>query len=211
METIKKLSAIFMLLLLTSSSATLYAAGIKYTASAPLNYSGKTNLVIRGDSINGGGAVCIYLRNCSNITIIKCKLQNSTDRGIRLDNCSNITIDSCYFANVADGVYAFQCTGGIKVNYNQFYNIIGPLPKGHAVQFNSCSGGGNTINYNLCQIVNGTGTNPNPNVGDIINIYKSNGSSLDPIRIYGNLLRGGGTGTGSAGNAGIVVGDLGGS
>ncbi|HTD99611.1 MAG TPA: right-handed parallel beta-helix repeat-containing protein [Mucilaginibacter sp.] len=212
MKTIKKLTAIFLLLFLITLSAKIFAqTKFRYVATAPINLNGKSNMTIRGDSINGGTAMCLHLTNCSNIHITRCKFQNSKERGIRLDNCTNITIDSCYFTKVADGVYAFKCTGGIKVNYNQFLNMVGPVPRGHAVQYNNCSGGGNTINYNQSEIVNGTGPNPNPEVGDIINLYQSNGIPTDPIRMYGNLLRGGGTATGSMGMAGIVAGDVGGS
>lgn len=211
MKTIKTTLTFFSLLLLVLLSAKSHASVLQFKSVAPIVYSNKSGLIIRGDSINGGSTACIHLMNCSNITIVKCKLQNTADRGVRLDGCSNITIDSCYFNNVSDGIYAFQCTGGIKINYNQFTNITGPAPRGHAVQLNTCSGGGNTINYNWCDITIGSGSNPNPNVGDIINVYKSNGISGNPIRIYGNALRGGSTAPGALGTAGIVVGDVGGS
>jgi len=213
MKTFKTLTAILLFLFLVVTNSKIFAqTKVKYLSVKPINLNGITTpTTISGDSINGGNTMCIHLTNCSNIRITKCKLQNSTDRGIRLDNCTNITIDSCFFSGVADGVYAFQCKGGIKVNYNQFYNMVGPVPRGHAVQFNNCNGGGMTINYNICEIVNGTGANPNPEVGDIINLYQSNGLHLDWIRVYGNLLRGGGTATGSMGMAGIVAGDMGGS
>lgn len=212
MKTIKNLTTIFLLLFLMAANTNLFAQSkFKYTAVAPIVLNGKSGITIRGDSIDGGKSVCLYLINCHDIHITRCKFQNSTERGIRLDNCSNIKIDSCFFTRVADGVYAFKCTRGITVLTNQFLNLVGPVPKGHAVAFNNCNGGGNRICFNVCETINGTGTNPNPEVGDIINLYQSNGLPADPIKVYGNLLRGGGTGTGSMGMAGIVAGDVGGS
>lgn len=186
-------------------------SGITYVATKPINLNGAHDITISGDSINGKYSVCIQLTNCYNVHITKCKIMNSTQRGINLQNCTNVLVDSCFFTNVAVGVYA-HFGNQIKVNYNEFLNMRGPLPAGNFVQFNNVNGPGSQINYNKGENeITGTGNNPNPGGGDGLSLYQSNGTAASPIQVYGNWIRGGGTNTGSLGMSGIVAGDVGGS
>ncbi|MGZ3810605.1 MAG: right-handed parallel beta-helix repeat-containing protein [Mucilaginibacter sp.] len=182
----------------------------KYKVSAPIVLNGVNNITISGDSINvnGGSTIGITIINCKNIHITKSKILNSTNRGIWVWGSTNVLIDSCYISNVSVGIYA-HASQQVRVYSNQLLNMKGPA--GSFIQFDNITGGYNRICYNNCEDVIGSGTNPNPNAGDGISLYQSNGASTDPIYVIGNSIRGGCTQTGSKGMAGIVAGDLGGS
>ncbi|HTD99915.1 MAG TPA: right-handed parallel beta-helix repeat-containing protein [Mucilaginibacter sp.] len=187
--------------------------------TSPVNLTGVSNKTISGYTINldGSKTVGIYLHNCDHIRITDCRIMNSENMGIRLDNCSDIIIENCFVSDVSVGIYAFRCTGGIKVNNNEVMDMVGPFVKdnkliglGAHIQFNSCTGGGNQINYNKCQTTIAEGNNPNERTGDNISLYKSSGIPGDPIQVYHNKIKGGGTSTGSFGAGGIIAGDSGG-
>ncbi len=173
------------------------------TASAALTYSSQSNLVIDDLSFtNGSNGAAITLTNCSNVLISNCNFMiNSSVVGVKLNNCSNIEITNNYFENFSSGIYAVNCTGGINIHCNSFKNIAGAKPRGQMVQFNTCSGSGNKVNYNILEHEYGSG-----NPEDIINMYASSGAGGDPIQIIGNHLRGGGP---STSGGGIMVGDNG--
>jgi hypothetical protein len=188
----------------TVTTATTVAATAGYTSSGPINLNGSHDITISGKSINGGSVPAITLTNCYNVHITKNMLGNSTDVGIYLYNCYNVTVDYNNVTNVSTGVYVVNTTGGgIVVNYNQFRNMVGPMPRGQFVQFNTVSGAGNSISYNKGENIFGQ-SNPE----DAINVYKSNGTPSSPIQVIGNWVRGGGP---SATGGGIMLGDTGGS
>jgi len=198
---------LFMLVLLACheiKAQTVLVFPKKMILTQPMSLNHVNNMTISGDSIVGGTLPCILLQNCTNIHITHCKLVNSTTIGIQMANCSNVVIDSNYIANVSTGVYAQACPlGNLKVNANYILNVMGPFPRGQAVQFNTVNGPGNRITYNRCENIAGK-SNPE----DVINVYKSNGTATDPITIGWNWVRGGGP---STTGAGITVGDQGGS
>ncbi|MDB5123624.1 MAG: right-handed parallel beta-helix repeat-containing protein [Mucilaginibacter sp.] len=188
----------------TTTTATTTAVTSGYTSSSPINLNGSHDITISGKSINGGSVPAITLTNCYNVHITKNMLGNSTDVGVYLYNCYNVTVDYNNITNVSTGVYVVNTTGGgIVVNYNQFKNMVGPMPRGQFVQFNTVSGSGNSISYNKGENIFGQ-SNPE----DAINLYKSNGTSSSPIQVVGNWIRGGGP---SATGGGIMLGDTGGS
>ena len=174
----------------------------QYTASPPISYSGKTGITIADkDFTSGSGSAAIYLSSCSDIKIVNCRFTNiPTYIAIQLNQCSNIEIVNCFFDTFMSGVYAVKCTGGINIHCNSFENIVGPKPRGQIVQFNTCTGGGNRINYNISDHKMSSTMDPE----DLINVYASQGLSTDPIQIIGNNLRGGGP---STSGGGIMVGD----
>ena len=182
---------------------TLASVLTSYTSSPALSYTGKSNLTISGLSIQGGTTNCITLINCSNIHVTQCSIGNATNVGINMYNCSNVTIDYCYFTRLTTGVYATACTGGIAVDHNQFLNMQGPYPRGQAVQFNQCSGAGNSISNNMIQNINGQS-----NTQEIISCYKTNGTAASPVQVNGNWIIGGGP---SLTCGGLQLGDNGGS
>ncbi|MEB0261139.1 MULTISPECIES: PA14 domain-containing protein [unclassified Mucilaginibacter] len=175
-----------------------------YATSNPIYLDGAHDITISGKAISGGNVPAITLINCYNIHITQNKFYNSTDVGIHMLNCKNILVDYNYFTNVSSGVYAEQISGGgIVVNYNQFLNMQGPLPRGQFVQFNNVSGPNNSVSYNR-----GENIPRQSSTEDGISMYKSNGSAASPIIINGNWIRGGGP---SSSSGGILLGDNGGS
>jgi hypothetical protein len=183
-----------------------------YVSHSPISYTGLSNFTISGDSINGGGATVrlIYLTNCTNVHITKCKFTNNLTYAINLNGCTNVTIDSCFFDNVAFGVYATH-SPGTKTNNNYFRNIKGtgsPVLFGHAVQYDNCNGGGIQINYNKVNEIPGQSDYTH----DQLSVYQCNGLVGDSIQIIGNWIKGGQLFQVSGdGAAGIVPGDAGGS
>ena len=175
-----------------------------YTVASPITYYSKNNITISGLSISGG-ANCIALYNCNNVHITNCSLANASGYGIMLNNCTNVVVDYNFVTNVQSGVHVYQGST-IKVNNNQFLNMLGPYPAGNFVQFVGVSGGGNQINGNKCEDISGVG---HPQDG--ISVYKSNGMPGDSIQVMGNWIRGGQVQNDSGGGAGIVLGDVGGS
>jgi len=197
----KKLLIITFLLLTTSAFAQR-----KYKPAPPVVISGRNNITISGFLITGGQTNCIYLRDCSNVRITKCKLKDSKKVGILLENCKNVLIDSCYIANVQTGVNA-KSSVTVKVNHNYFRNMNGPFPAGCAVQFNNVSAPASQINYNKVENIAGEAEHPQ----DLLSVYKSNGLPGDSIQVIGNWIRGGQIIKDSGGAAGIVLGDVGGT
>ena len=201
---------IIVVLLLFASSAIFAQVAVapltvsvsKLTTVAPFTLSGKSNLVISGDSITGG-TIGIQLNNCSNITITNCQFQGQTLFAIYLLGCSNITIKNNYVANVGAGIYAQLCTGGINVSSNYMLNMKGPLPHADFIQFSQVSGANNLISHNNLEDLPGQS-----NAEDAINLYKCNGTAASPITVSYNFIRGGGP---STTGSGITVADQGGS
>jgi parallel beta-helix repeat protein len=140
----------------------------------------------------------------SNITISNCILGPSSDVGIYLYNCTNVTIINCSFMSNYGGVYAVSSTG-IKVDNNQFTNVVGGWPRGQFVQFNNVTGTGNEIRDNVGENVLKPGSR---DPVDLINLYSSSGTAASPIVVSGNRFRGGGPDTTGGG---ILLGDGGGS
>lgn len=198
----KKLITIILLVL----SAGAFAQGRRYKVNSPVVISGQNNITIKGYLITGGSSNCIYLRDCSNVHITKCKLKDSKKVGILLENCQNVLIDSCYITNVQTGVNAKNSVT-VKVNSNYFRNMNGPFPAGCAVQFNNVSAPASQINYNRVENIAGEAQHPQ----DLLSVYKSNGMPGDSIQVIGNWIRGGQVINDSGGAAGIVLGDVGGS
>lgn len=177
-----------------------------YTTSSAVSYSGKSNFTISGLSITGG-TYCIYLNNCSNVTITGCHLANATNYEVYMTgNCKNIYMSNCYITGGVSGVHV-ENSSGIRINTNQFQNINGPFPGGNFVQFVNVNGGGNQINYNHCENVAGVAKHPQ----DGLSVYQSNGLPGDSIQVIGNWIRGGQVQDDSGGAAAIVLGDVGGS
>ncbi len=170
---------------------------------AIINLNGVHNRVISGKNIAGAPETCITLTNCYNIRITGCRLINGGNRGIYMHNCHHIVIENNLFSNLITGVLADHCGGGIRVDDNQFLNMIGPMPGGQYVQFNTVNGEGLSISRNKGENLPGHGK---PEDG--INLYKSNGTAISPIKVIGNQIRGGGP---SPSGGGIMLGDNGGS
>jgi hypothetical protein len=181
------------------------------TVSGPVTLvSGKTYSGLTID-LKNAKTIGISGNKVSNVTIINCKIVNTTSFAINLSNCTNITVQNCFFSNVGMGVYASSGTG-YKINNNQFLNINGIDQNwfGHAIQLNGVSGGGNVISGNHIENIAGVALHPH----DLISIYQSNGIKGDSIMVMNNWIRGGQLSkwpTANAGACGIVLCDVNGT
>lgn len=192
---------IFMITQLSFGQGARYTGS--YTKSAPIRYDNKSNFVIEGLEISNTTEHAIALYNCSNVVIKNNRLANlDKTRGIYLYNCTNVTIIDNTFENIQTGLLA-STSKGIKFEYNDVKNVLGDLKGGNRfaqmVQFNTVSGAGNSISYNVNENIAGQSAPE-----DIINIYNSNGTPDSPIRVVGNWIRGGGP---SASGGGILLAD----
>lgn len=203
---------VILCLLMISSIAYGQTPGSRYTGtykkSAPIQYKNKNNIIIEGVEISDINGIGISLYNCKNVIIRNCKIKNiSTSVGIYVENGSNITIEDCYFENLHRGVLVRFGEENIKIEHNDFKNILGNIRGGSVVsngfQLYQCNGDGNSISYNVFENIWGESS-----PADVINLFASNGTSRSPITVKGNWIRGGGP-LGSGG--GIDLGDNGGS
>lgn len=187
-----------------------------YTSSSPISLTAQSFQVIRGVSIDGGGGgvIPIALTDCHDIRITGSNITNSGQTvGISLYNCYNITIDSCVITSVGAGVYAQNCPkGGIKIIANYFSNmhrtLVGGQPThGQMVQFNTVNTTNmvqSVVKFNRLEDFDGQ-SDPE----DAISMFKSNGTSLQPIEISYNYIRRNVPISRTGG--GILLGDNGGS
>ena len=167
----------------------------------PLVISGMNGVVINSKQFTNPQGNCIRISNSTNITIQNSVIANCGGEGIMIENSTNVAILASQIEEVRTGVLAVTSTA-IRVENNTFKNVKGPFPRGQFVQFNNVRSGGNRINFNRGVNVRGQ-SNPE----DMISIYQSCGTALDPIQVIGNTLEGGGP---SKSGAGITTGDNGG-
>lgn len=179
-----------------------------YTKSAAIQHVRKSNIVIEGSEFtNSSNKYLIVLYSCENVIIRNNKFGSAPVKlAIYLDDCKNVTIIDNTFENVQTGLVAHK-SQGIKFEYNDVTNVVGPLKGGDKVgnmaRFDKVSGSGNSISYNVCENLPGE-SSPE----DIINVNQSVGTSASPIMVKGNWLRGGGP---STSGGGILLGDVGGA
>lgn len=116
-----------------------------------------------------------------------------------------ITVRNNTIRGVASGMWANHAKNPIVFEGNRVYDVLGPYPRGQAVQFDNVSGGDgqSRIEGNVSDWMERTGKTA---YEDHINVYMSSGEAGKPILIKGNKVRGGD----SASGAGITVGDGGG-
>lgn len=166
------------------------------------NFITINNLVFQNTKY-GPGIICLT-SGVHDITINNCYINNGII-GVNGLSCgsagvANIKILNCWFANITD---VDNGAGSFKYG------------NGNHIQLNTCSGSGIEIAYNNCYTVITIGSSLTPFVGDIISLYKCNGTSGSLILVHDNNIRGGGSSTpaspGGGGKAGIVLGDVGGS
>lgn len=163
--------------------------------------NGKNGVTINNQQFTNPEGDCIQIINSMNITIKENIIRNCGGEGIAMENSTNVAILANQIEEVRTGVLALTSTA-IRVENNSFKNVKGPMPRGQFVQFNNVRGGGNRINSNRGVNVKGQ-SNPE----DMISLFDSCGTALDPIQVKGNTLEGGGP---SKSGAGITTGDNGG-
>lgn len=169
---------------------------------------------------NGANTPALFLNNCNYITIRNIVVKNcslSAEAPFYVSGGGNFEIYNCFAGFGKRGMNFINCTGAIHISYCFFSDFKSPNSTntalanggGSGIQLNNCSGANTIIEYNKFYTPIGTGSNPNPGVGDIISQYKCYFSSSSPSEVRFNKVRGGGSDP--AGYAGAVGGDVGGS
>ncbi len=206
----KEVTAIIILFTWFICSGFLYCQGLisesNFSPSTRIEITGKNNFTIEGKEIKNVTGHCITLSACHNVIIRNCKFgPASAFIGIYLCDCSDVSITNCIFEDVATGLLAQGCRGNIKFEFNEVKNVN--LKKlrnyGSMAFFNEVNGSGNSICYNVCENIAGESY-----PGDIISLFKSNGTPDSPIKVCNNWIRGGGP---AEWGGGIMLGDCGGS
>lgn len=178
-----------------------------YTPSGPISYYGRDNLIIENLIFQDFTGIAIQFNNCSNVTIRNCKFLNirtMTENTIKVIQSSNILFSHNIIENCSRGIQFWECTGGIKVEWNDILNIRGKLDNGgsiyaQGIQLARCTGGGNHVINNSIENIQGKSGQE-----DAINLWASHGTALSPIRVANNYIRGGGQ---SMNGGSVVLGD----
>lgn len=169
-------------------------------------------------AVTGNGIHDVILRNCKiiNGTKVTSGKTVSYARGVEITNCTNVTIDGNFISDICSGVHLKACTGPYNITNNQFLNITNNVDnadgniKLHAINIESCNGGGQHIRYNHVEEI----ASMAPYAHDQISVFKSNGKQGDSIDVAYNWVRGGQMKKDAAGDNGAAafgVGDSGGS
>lgn len=171
--------------------------------------------------IDGGGSASPVLTiTGSYVTVNNLQLQNTaSDNGDLYVSSANhdINIYNVYVTGADRGIYFNNCGSGgvanltVKNCYSSNIGINGTHSNGSGshIQFVGCSGSGIEVAYNNCFTDMSLSEAVRNGVGDIINFYKSNGTSASYILAHDNNVRGGSSNSG--GYAGLILGDVGGS
>lgn len=181
-----------------TSHAPLVLSNIHGTPTSPVVYIGNWYQPT-------GNTPCVSINNCSYLLFVNNLVGGTTyygtsETGFNITNSQYITVRNNYVEKVAGGVYAQACKS-IKADSNQFKNMMGSVssgPRGQFVQFNNVTGPGSSISYNRGLNIQGQSASE-----DLLNCYKTQGTATSPVRVIGNLMRGGYSLTGAA----ITVGD----
>ena len=194
--------------------------------SRPVTLENRRGVTIRGLRIPSDQTPSIHLIGCRDVRIIGCDVRSirledcvrvrvvnsyihddEEEEGVRIKDSRDVLVQGCRIERVRSGVYASDSTR-VRVRGNYFEDMLGPMPRGQAVQFNRVTGRVNQIVNNFA--VNHSGRSEPE---DMISIYKSSGTSASPIRVQGNYLTGDpqtGSGGMSRSGSGIMLGDGGG-
>jgi len=185
------------------------------------------------------GQAAIQIRNCENISVKNCAfvgigaaIQISGSKNVSIENCAfvdlfepgssgvvpqigvetyqvqGLFVEDCLFEFVSTGLYAAD-SEDVTFKKNAIFNILGPYPRGQAVQFARVTGTRNLILENY--ILNESEISAPQ---DCINLFKSFGTKDYPIRVENNLILGDpikGNQNQSLSGSGIMVGDGGGT
>ena len=185
------------------------------------------------------GQAAIQIRNCENISVKNCAfvgigaaIQISGSKNVSIENCAfvdlfesgssgvvpqigveiyqvqGLFVEDCLFEFVSTGLYAAD-SEDVTFKKNAIFNVLGPYPRGQAVQFARVTGTRNLILENY--ILNESEISAPQ---DCINLFKSFGTKDYPIRVENNLILGDpskGNQNQSSSGSGIMVGDGGGA
>lgn len=175
----------------------------------------KSNTVYSGLRIANPNGNCLEIRRGSNIVLKDSVIGPCKGKGLHIYRSSDIKVENNVFHDVATGVFALYTTGNIRIVSNKFSNVIQvnktqtESAEGHYIQFAHVAGTGHKIESNVGESIEGIS---DPAEG--INIFRSNGTSSNPIEVTNNSIRGGGykpNAPGTSSSGGILAGDGGGS
>lgn len=173
------------------------------------------DVIIRGCAFTGIGAA-VLVEGSRMIRVEDCAFVDLWEHGlvgpqpqiaVEVRSSQQITVSDSLFEFVSSGLYAYRCAG-VVFSGNMAMNMLGPFPRGQAVQFNGLRGPGNRIERNF--VSNEFGKSAPQ---DCVNLFQSYGTADSPILIENNHLMGdpesGSQGMSSSGS-GIMAGDGGG-
>ncbi len=182
----------------TSPPIPVPAGYLSLPVSNPIDYSGRSNVVIENLRFENATLRAITLTGCTNITIRNCFFNKATEEAISAENCTGILVEKNLFNGVATAFYGLGGSNHRVLN-NQNINSHTRTQggRGNLVQLNGV-GGTNLIESNVS--VGFPGENQ---FEDHISLFNSSG-----VTVRGNKLVGGGP---SDSGSGIMAGDYGGS
>jgi hypothetical protein len=185
------------------------------SGEAAVQIRNSQNVVLRACAFSGIGAA-ILVEASREVRVEDCAFIDLWDPGVaglqpriavEARNSQQVSVSDSLFEFVASGLYAYQ-SQGVVFTRNTVMNILGPFPRGQAVQFNGVSGPGNRIAGNFVRNEAGV-SQPQ----DCVNLFQSSGTAESPILVEENYLTGdpvqGSQGKSSSGS-GIMAGDGGG-
>jgi hypothetical protein len=155
-----------------------------------------TDIRLEGMKFGPCGGEAVKVMSSSDVTVTD-SLVSGTTRAIYGWNVKGFTVSNVSVADSGSGVVAVD-SSQVVVEFSTFTNA-----GRNFVQFDKVNGAGNRVVGNVGENVIG-----GSNAEDFISIYKSSGTSSDPLLVSGNRLRNGGP---SKSGSGIMVGDAGGS
>jgi hypothetical protein len=166
------------------------------TASGPITISNQSGAVIENLSISNPNGACIRVIGSSNVTIRNSTIGPCGDWAVFIDKSSGVTVEknTIKTASSKGGVYGHSSSGVAVLGNTISHSGRNPI------QFDKVTGAGNRIE--------GNSVSSSPSE-DMINVFKSGGTSGSWLRIVGNTLKDN-TGQSRSGS-GIMLGDAGGS
>lgn len=164
----------------------------------------KTGDTITGLNISNLEGPCIIVQNSTNVTITKnrigpCGKDPNYQVGVFVNQSHTLQITNNFFEEISSALYALDNEiGKLIFAGNYATKIKGPFPRGQLAQLNKYSGPDIILSCNISDQLIGGYLNIDGRGGpeDHINIYKSSGTTLSPIKIINNKIRGGGSPTG---------------
>ncbi len=165
--------------------------------SGPIRLAGESGVVLEGLEVSSEDGPCVVVGNSRDITIRNSSIGPCDGPAVLVEGSTSVRLEGLEISDSASGVYALE-SQGVAVIGNRFRNA-----GRNFVQFDKVTGGGN-------RIVGNAGANRlgASSAEDFVSIYRSSGTSSNPLLVSGNKFRDGGP---SQSGSGIMVGDYGGS
>ena len=172
-------------------------------------------VVLRACAFTGIGAA-VLIEQSRSIRVEDCAFVDLWEPGeagphpqiaVEVRNSAGISVADSLFEAASCGLYAYQ-SEGVEYLRNVVLNILGPFPRGQAVQFNAVHGSQNRIANNYVQNEAGL-SSPQ----DCVNLFQSSGTPESPLVVEDNYLAGDfqeGSRGKSVSGSGIMAGDGGG-